>query len=480
MRPGGKIGRCVMTDARCRIGIGIVESVGILMDWSWTRPLPVLRGIVVLGLSAVLSQQSYAGASPEPIADVVAKVRPAVVEVVVVKPKDNEEKADQQTATVAAAFVRRTTAIGSGFLISPSGYIATNKHVIEDAVSVFVATSDGVRYQAKIVGMTAKADMALLKIEASRNLPALRFGDSNAVRVGDPVIAIGSPFGFDESVTAGIVSAVDRNIMESPFDDYIQTDAPINHGNSGGPLFNMTGEVIGMNSVIFAPGKYSGSAGVGFAIPSNDLRFVMDRLMVDGKVHAGMLPVRTQQVTWMIQQALGTPGLDGALVAALKPGGNEMIDGQIRPGDVVLAFNRQFVLDPRDLARKAARSPVGSDAALTLWRSGRQRIAHVKIQAWPEAQPRLLSNLAPRTVGLQFAPALHGGVMVASVDPSGSAADSGVEKGDIILQIQQEPVSDPEQAQHVLQTLSVEKHSYAALLILRNDNQTWIPIAISG
>ena len=195
--------------------------------------------------------------------------------------------------------------------------------MIENAVAVFVATPDGIRYVARIIGMAGKADMALLKIDAAKDLPALPFGDSNVVRVGDAVIAIGSPFGFDDSVTAGIVSAVDRDITESPFDDYIQTDAPINHGSSGGPLLNLAGEVIGMNSVLFAPGDYSGSAGVNFAIPSNDLRFVMDRLMVDGKVRAGMLPIRTQQVTWMIQQALGTPGLQGALVAGLEPGGDK-------------------------------------------------------------------------------------------------------------------------------------------------------------
>jgi serine protease Do len=243
-------------------------------------------------------------------------------------------------------------------------------------------------------------------------------------------------------------------------------------------LLNLVGEVIGMNSVLFAPGDYSGSAGVNFAIPSNDLRFVMDRLMVDGKVRAGMLPIRTQQVTWMIQQALGTPGLQGALVAGLEPGGDKMMDGKIKPGDVVLLFNGQMVLDPRDLARKAARAPIGSDALLTIWRGSMQQVIHVTIQAWPEAQPHMISESAPRTVGLQLVSAPQGGVTVASVDPSGSAADSGIEKGDIILQIQQQPVSDPDQALHFLQALSAEKRGYAVLLVLRNSDRTWFPIAI--
>jgi serine protease Do len=453
-------------------------NAAAVKDLCSVRSSYVFGAMIALRLAVAWTQPAQAASPLQPIEAVVAKVRPAVVEVVVVRPKDDEDKSDLQMAKAEAASGRRATAVGSGFLIDPSGYIATNKHLIQEAVAVFVATPDGIRYQARIVGMAGKADMALLKIDTDTKLPTVPFGDSNAVNVGDTVIAVGSPFGFDDSVTSGIVSAVDRDIMESPFDDYIQTDAPINHGNSGGPLFNVAGEVIGMNSVIFAPGKYGGSAGVGFAIPSNDLHFVMDRLMVDGKVRAGMLPIRTQQVTWMIYRAMRTPGLQGALVAALEPGGDKMMDRQITPGDVVLSFNGQTVLDPRDLARKAARTQIGSDAALTIWRNRMQQDVHVKIQAWPEAEPHLISELAAKTVGLGLTSAPKGGVMVASVDPSGSAADSGIEKGDIILKVQQEPVSDPDQALRALQTLSAEKLDYAVVLIKRNDDQTWIPIAI--
>jgi serine protease Do len=475
MRSDSDIGRDLEGELRWESGIHTADNAVAVQDWCPERQLLALCVLIAISVVLILPKHARAGAPPEPIAEVLAKVNPAVVEVIVVRPK---EQSDQQMAKAVAASGRRATAIGSGFVIDPSGYIATNKHVIEDAVAVYVATPDGIRYQAKIVGMTAKADMALLKIDTAKDLPAVPFGDSNAVHVGDNVIAIGSPLGFDDSVTAGIVSAVNRDIMESPFDDYIQTDAPINHGNSSGPLFNLAGEVIGMNSVLFAPGMYSGSAGLGFAIPSNDLEFVMDRLMVDGKVMAGMLPIRTQQVTWMIQQAIGTPGLQGALLAALEPGGDRMMDRKIKPGDVILSFNGQTVLDPRDLARKAARTPIGSDAALTIWRGRVQQMIHVKIQAWPEANPHLISELAPRAVGLQLASAQQGGVMISSVDPSGSAADSGIEKGDIVLQIQQEPVSDPDQALHILRALSAEKRGYAIMLVARNGDQTWIPIAI--
>ncbi len=312
-------------------------------------------------------------------------------------------------------------------------------------------------------------------------LPPVPFGNSDKLKVGDTVIAIGSPFGFDSSVSAGVVSAVNRDIMESPFDDYIQTDAAINHGNSGGPLFNVQGEVIGMNSVLIAPG--TGSVGLGFAIPSNDLQFVFDRLMATGDVKAGMLPVRTQAVTWMIQQAIGTPGREGALVSSLEGEGDKMMNGQIKPGDVILAFNGQKVKDPRDLARKVAWAPIGSDAMLLISRGGAQQTVHVAIQGWPEAKPAVARTLAVQHhLGLELAsePREDGRsvVTVVSVDPMGTAADSGVQKGDVILQVQQTPVSDPDEALRLLQSHPAAQHAYATVLVERDKERTWYPIAM--
>ncbi len=232
---------------------------------------------------------------------------------------------------------RTSTALGSGFIIDPSGFIATNRHVVEGAISVFVVTTEGVRYPATIVGMAGKVDMALLRAVAGHDLPFVRFGDSDIMLPGDRVIAIGSPFCFDTSVSAGIVSAVNRDIMESPFDAYIQTDAAINHGNSADPLFNMSGEVIGMNSIIFSPDR--ASAGVGFAEPSNDLQFVFDRLMRTGAISAGMLPIRTQHITWMLQQAIDAPDLAGAMVASLLENGGARLQGNIAPDEVIRSFN---------------------------------------------------------------------------------------------------------------------------------------------
>jgi serine protease Do len=260
--------------------------------------------VVVLGLMFLPVAPGIFAAKADPVAAVVAQASPAVVRIITVRPSSMAGNKPQQGVVGALGIDRTTAFVGSGFFINPSGFIVTARHVVEGATSVFIETADGVRHRASIVGMTLKADMALLKIVADHALPFLPFGDSDKVRIGDSVIAIGSPFGFDSSVTAGIISAVNRDIMESPFDDYFQTDVATNQGNSGGPLLNMAGEVIGMNSVIFTPDH--GWVGLSFALPSNDLRFVFDRLRTTGKVAAGMLPIFTQQVSWMLQQAMGT------------------------------------------------------------------------------------------------------------------------------------------------------------------------------
>ena len=323
-------------------------------------------------------------------------------------------------------------------------------------------------------------DMALLHIDAGRALPFIRFGNSDNMRVGDSVIAIGSPFGFDNSVTAGVISAVHRDIRESPFDEYLQTDASTNHGNSGGPLLNLAGEVIGMNSVIFAPG--AGWVGLTFAIPSNDLRFVFDRLMRTGEVKAGRLPFQTQQVNWMLQQALDAPVPRGALVYAVDANADPAIADKVQTGDVILSFNGQPVLDSRDLARKAVQAPVGSDAALEIYRGGVVLTTAVTIGSWPETRVDASATAPSRKLGLELAAGQRGDgkpvVTVASVDPNGTAADSGLQKGDIIIEVQRTKVWDPDAAAHVFETQSATGHHFAAVLMERGKIRTWIAIAV--
>jgi serine protease Do len=435
---------------------------------------------LVLGISAPLAdaRAAWADQPDHAIADVVARVQGGVVRIIAVPKPDKKE--EPKTAKATAADSQPTYSIGSGFVIDPSGLVATNRHVVVNAISIFVGTQDGARYRAEIVGMPGKADIALLRIHPDKPMPSLTFGNSDALRAGDTIIAIGSPFGFDNSVTAGIVSSTNRDIMESPFDDYIQTDAAINHGNSGGPLFNTEGEVVGMNSVLFAPG--TGSVGLGFAIPSNDLRFVFSRREKYREVRAGMLPFRTQGVTAMMAQAIGSPGPGGALIAALGPRGDEMHD-EIQPGDVIRTFNGEVVLDPRDLARKAGRAEIGGTARLGICRSGMIMSVDVPILPYEMHAPKGREPGPPPTIlGLQFiaagGAANKSGVAVATIDPAGSAADSGLQAGDVILRVQQQPVATPEQAQAALQARADAEQPFAAVLVLRDDKRTWIPVAL--
>jgi serine protease Do len=454
-----------------------VLMTGLLIVRRWR---PVLTLIPLLSFMSLAPPMAFADGEHDPIAAMVAKVSPAVVRVITVRPLPPAETKSLTTVASNTPGERTSTALGSGFIIDPAGFIATNKHVVEGAISVFVVTTSGVRYPATIVGMAGKVDMALLRIDAGHDLPFLRFGDSDKMLPGDRVIAIGSPFGFDTSVSTGIISAVNRDIMESPFDAYIQTDAAINHGNSGGPLFNMSGEVIGMTSVIFSPDP--ASAGVGFAEPSNDLQFVFDRLMKTGAIRAGMLPIRTQHVTWMLQQAIGAPDLEGAMVASLLSNGDARLQGKIVPGDVIRAFNGEQVLSPRDLTRKVARAAPGSDVVLGIYRSGAISPVHVTIGAWPEAQPVVLDNDGPRKLGLELGSGRDENgkpiVTVTSIDPTGTAASSEIRKNDIILEIQQIPVSEVDQAERILQARSSMQRHFAAVLVQRDGKIFWMSLAV--
>jgi serine protease Do len=434
--------------------------------------------LAALSIAAIPAARAGTGQAGDMIADVIARVQPSVVRIVVVH--SPAKSSEGETKLAGAADTGEVTNIGSGFAISSAGLVATNRHVVENAISIFVVTADGGRYRAETVGMAAKADIALLRIGENAHLPGLTFGDSDKLRAGDTVVAIGSPFGFDNTVTAGIVSSINRDIMESPFDNYIQTDAAINHGNSGGPLFNMAGQVVGMNSVLFAPG--TGSVGVGFAIPSNDLRFVFDRLEKYGDVRGGMLPIRAQQVTGLMAEALGIPAPGGALIAAVDPAADPM-KGKIEPGDVITRFNNQPVADPRDLARKAAWVPVGETVELALYRDG--KVMSVKVAVMPLGgmmPPATANGHHPKSLGLQFTDIPDGrpdqGVTLTDVDPSGSAADSGLRKGDIIMRVQQQVISSSYQASKALQSRVDAKQAYAALLVKRDDKQTWMPVAL--
>ena len=275
---------------------------------------------------------------------------------------------------------RRMQSLGSGFIIDPSGLVVTNNHVIEGADEITVTLQDNTSLKAKVLGRDETGDIALLQVKPDKPLPAVQFGDSDAERVGDWVLAIGNPFGLGGTVTAGIVSARGRDIHQGPYDDFIQTDAAINRGNSGGPLFNMDGQVIGMNTAIYSPS--GGSIGIGFSIPANMVKAVVAQLKDFGHPRRGWLGVRIQQVTPDIAESLGLQDATGAMVAGVNDGG-PADKAKIHNGDIILKFNGQDVKEMRSLPRIVADSDVGKSVPVLLWRDGKQ----VTVQATLAEKP---------------------------------------------------------------------------------------------
>jgi serine protease Do len=271
--------------------------------------------------------------------------------------------------------------LGSGLIVEPEGYVLTNNHVIENARVIMVRLSGEEEYEARVVGRDPRTDLALLRIQGRRPLPTVKLGDSDSLRVGDWVLAIGNPFGLEQTVTAGIVSAKGRVIGAGPYDDFIQTDAPINPGNSGGPLFNTQGEVVGINSAIFS--QTGGSVGIGFAIPINLAKELLPELKAKGRVTRAWLGVGIAPVSPELAKKLGRPGQDGALIAGVVPNGPAARAG-IRAGDVVVAFQDRAVRRPDELPRLTAKAPVGTDVELRLFRDGKELAVKVRLGELPE------------------------------------------------------------------------------------------------
>ncbi len=277
---------------------------------------------------------------------------------------------------------RKTTSLGSGFIIDPKGYVVTNNHVIQDADEINVILHDDTNLKAKLVGRDPKTDLALLKVEYAKPLPYVSFGDSDKMRVGDWIVVIGNPFGLGGSVTQGIISARARDIQSGPYDDYIQTDASINRGNSGGPMFNLQGEVIGISTAIFSPS--GGSVGIGFAIPANMAKNVVVQLKDTGKIRRGWLGVRIQNVTEDIAKSLNLPKASGALVSSITPDSPAAKAG-VQPGDVITTFDGKEVADMRHLPRMVAETPIDRAVPMVVWRDKKDMRLNVKIGEMKES-----------------------------------------------------------------------------------------------
>ena len=457
------------------------------------RRFSLVAGVAGLGATVLLAGPGFnSGSSPDRLAlaahaqgvqrpvgfaDIVEKVKPAVVSVRVKMdggprlgfegdlpfrpgspmdrffrefgfPNDNSREGNQGSPS------RRNlvTGQGSGFFISADGYAVTNNHVVDKAENVQVTTDDGKIYPAKVIGTDTRSDLALIKIDGRGDFPYVKFADGNP-RIGDWVLAVGNPFGLGGTVTAGIVSARGRDIGNGPYDDFIQIDAPVNKGNSGGPTFDVDGNVIGVNTAIFSPS--GGSVGIAFAIPADTVKKVVAQLKDKGSVTRGWIGVQIQSVTPEIADSLGLKNVQGALVAEPQADGPAVKAG-IEAGDVITQVDGTPIKDARELARHISGMPPGTTVNLAVLRKGTEKTIPLKLGQLPNerearAEPRTNESSGtevPR-LGLSLAPAgqVAGsggeGVVVTNVDPNGVAADHGLKTGDVILDVGGKKVGTP-------------------------------------
>lgn len=367
---------------------------------------------------------------------------------------------------------RRVQSLGSGFVVDPKGTIVTNNHVIEDADEIKVNFSDGTTLPAKIVGRDSKTDIAVLQVEPDTDLPYVEFGESDGSRVGDWVVAIGNPFGLGGTVTAGIISAINRDINAGPYDDFIQTDASINRGNSGGPLFDLDGKVIGVNTAIISPS--GGSIGIGFAIPAATAVPVIEQLKEYGETRRGWLGVRIQSVTEEIAEGLGMDEARGALVAGVTAEGPAGEAG-IEPGDVIVEFDGKDVPEMRDLPRIVAETEIGATVSVEVIREGKPKSFRVAVGRLEDAEAEQVAEAGEagedektETLGLALSK-LSGslrerfsigddveGVVITDVDPVSAAAEKGIRPGDVLVEVAQKKVGTPAD---VAELVTAEKKS---------------------
>jgi serine protease Do len=415
--------------------------------------------------------------SPFSFADLVERVSPAVVtitsETMTTASDDDADAPDNLPEPFRDLFNQfnkqqpqtphKEISAGSGFIIDKSGLIVTNNHVIDASKKITVKLPDGREFTAKLIGTDPATDIALIKIASDKPLPTVEFGDDRALRVGDWVVAVGNPFGLSNSVTAGIVSSIGRDIGAGNYNDFIQIDAPINRGNSGGPTFDLRGQVVGMNSMIFSPS--GGSVGIGFAIPASTIHDVVAQLQAHGKVSRGYLGAEIQPMTPEIASALGIKDEKGALVASVVPNGPAAKAG-FQQGDIVTAIDGKPVADSRDLVQRVGAIAAGASSDFTVERQGQTKIVKVEIGARPDdkvasnepAQPSAMPTAAT-AMGLGLAPVTPdarktynladsvNGVVITKVDPSSDAADKGLAPGDVVMKVGDRMVKTPQDVQ---------------------------------
>jgi serine protease Do len=377
--------------------------------------------------------------------------------------------------------------MGSGFLVAPEGYVVTNQHVVRNATEITVTMHDGQKLPAELVGIDEKTDLAVLKVDSDEALPYARFGDSDKTRVGDWVVAIGNPFGLGGSATAGIVSARGRDIQSGPFDDFFQIDAPINQGNSGGPLFNLQGQVIGINTAIFSPN--GGNVGIGFAIPSKLAEGVIEELRATGRVERGFLGVTIQPVDEEIAESLDLPSEAGALVASVVRGGPADKAG-LEAGDVILSIDGDDVAQVKELTRKIADLSPDDEAKLVVLRNGERKTLVVRIGKTPsEGEPLRADNAATEgglglTLG-ELTPSARAqlgigdeveGALVLDVDPASGAAEKGLRPGDVIVSVGQKAVANLGEVKSEIERQKAAERESVLLRIVRGGEASFVAV----
>ncbi|HWY65310.1 MAG TPA: Do family serine endopeptidase [Rhizomicrobium sp.] len=473
--------------------------------------MPAFR-ILLAVLAFLVAAPAWARPAPDSFADLANKLLPTVVNIstsqTLKAPTQNTMPQLPPGSPLEDLFKnflgprsntpRHVTSLGSGFIIDASGYIVTNNHVIEDSDQITVSLQDGTQLPAKLVGRDTKTDLALLKVAPKKPLPFTKFGDSEKARIGDWVIAIGDPFGIGSTVTAGIVSARNRNINAGPYDDFIQTDAPINRGNSGGPLFNMDGDVIGINSQIYTPS--GGSVGIGFAIPANLAREVVGQLRQFGSARRGWIGVRIQQVTSEIAEGLSLPTTQGALVAGVTEGGPAARAG-LANGDLITAFDSKPVPDDRALPRIVADTPIGKTVNIDVLRKGRKQTMKITVQkladdakvdkpvkappAPVKNQPKLAQlglSLGTLDAGarakFKIASGVQG-VVVTTVEAGSAAAEKNLRPGDVIVEVAGQVVKAPDEvAKRVDADTKAGKNSIL-MLVNRGGDMTYVGLKLN-